>query len=124
MSHVFLKHHLSTIQKALLIYHTTDMVTLDTISNILSLTLEELKHVMSKLHSVLTFIPRRKRLWGEPFPGSVHMRLWGELFPGSVHISFYHVSFMEFLLNKTRSEEYWLEDQYHYTALATKVLFF
>jgi len=111
MSHVFLKHHLSTIQKALLIYHTTDMVTLDTISNILSLTLEELKHAMSKLHSVLTFIPRRKRLWGE-------------LFPGSVHISFYHIFFMEFLLNKTRSEEYWLEDQYHYTALATKVLSF
>ena len=109
MSRISLKHHLSTIQKALLIHYTTDMVTLDTISNILSLTLEELKHALSKLHSVLTFIPRRKRLWGEPFPGSVH-------------ISFYHASFMEFLLDKTRSEEYWLEDQCCYTALATKVL--
>jgi len=29
---------------------------------------------------------------------------------------------MEFLLDKTRSGEYWLEDQHHYTALATKVL--
>jgi len=32
MSRVSLKHHLPTIQKVLLIHHTTDMVTLDTIS--------------------------------------------------------------------------------------------
>ena len=93
MSHVSLKHYLPTIQKVLLTHYTTDMVTLDTISNILSLILEELKYALSKLHSVLTFIPRRKRLWKK-------------LFPESVHISFYHASFIEFLLDKTRLEEY------------------
>jgi len=64
---------------------------------------------LSKLYSVLTFIQKREKFWGEPFPGSVR-------------ISFYHASFMEFLLDQTRSGEYWLEDQRHYTALATKVL--
>ena len=64
---------------------------------------------LSKLYSVLTFIPEEERLWGEPFPRSVH-------------ISFYHTSFMEFLLDKTRSEEYWLKDWHHFTALATKIL--
>jgi len=64
---------------------------------------------LSKLYSVLTFIQKREKFWGEPFPGSVR-------------ISFYHASFMEFLLDKTRSGEYWLEDCRHYTALATKVL--
>jgi len=49
-------------------------------------------------------------------------RDWEEPFPGSAHISFYHASFMEFLLDKTRSEEYWLEDQHHYTVLAPNVL--
>jgi len=49
-------------------------------------------------------------------------RDWGEPFPGSAHVSFYHASFMEFLLDKTRSGEYWLENQHHYIALATKVL--
>ena len=109
MSRVSLKHHLPTIQKTLLIHHTTDKVVLHTIVNILSLTLEELKHALSKLYSVLTFIPGRERDWGEPFHGSVC-------------ISFYHASFMEFLLDKTRSGEYWLEDHRHYTALAPKVL--
>jgi len=109
MSRVSLKHHLPTIQKALLIHHTTYKVVLHTIANILSLTLEELKHALSKLHSVLTFIPEEERSWGEPFPGS-------EL------ISFYHASFMEFLLDKTRSGEYCLEDRRHYTALAPRVL--
>jgi len=109
MSHLSLKHHLSTIQQALLIHHTTYEVILHTIANILSLTLKELKHTLSKLHSVLTFIPQGKRGWGEPFPGSVR-------------ISFYHACFKEFLLDKTRSEEYCLEDHRHYTTLATKVL--
>ena len=77
--------------------------------NIQGLALGDLKHALSKLHSVLTFIPEEERSWGEPFPGSVR-------------ISFYHASFMEFLLDKTRSGEYWLEDQRHYIALALKVL--
>jgi len=29
---------------------------------------------------------------------------------------------MEFLLDKTKSGEYWLEDRHHYTASVTKVL--
>ena len=93
ISHISLKHYLPTIQKVLLIHHTTDMVTLDTISNIMSLILKELKYALSKLHSVLTFIPRRKTLCEE-------------LFPEFVHISFYYASFIEFLLDKTKSEEY------------------
>ena len=62
MSRIFLKNHLPIIQKVLLIHHTTDIVTLDTISNILSLIFKKLKYALSKLHSVLTFISRRKRL--------------------------------------------------------------
>jgi len=102
------EHHLPIVQRSLLIHHTVSGAVLHILSNILDLTLDELKCILSKLHSILTFIPK-ERDWGEPFPGSVH-------------ISFYHASFMEFLLNKTRSGEYWLEDQRHYTALAIKVL--
>ena len=101
--------HLPIVQQSLLIHHTTSEASLHILCNIQGLALEDLKHALSKLHSVLTFIPGRERFWGEPFPGSMH-------------ISFYHASFMEFLLNKTRSGEYWLEDRRHYTALATKVL--
>jgi len=61
MNRISLKHHLPTIQQALLIHHTASGEALYTISNILSLTLEELKHALSKLHSVLTSIPGRER---------------------------------------------------------------
>ena len=60
MSRVSLKHHLPTIQQSLLIHHTASGEALHTIANILSLTLEELKHALSKLQSVLTFIPDKK----------------------------------------------------------------
>ena len=100
--------HLPIVQQSLLIHHTTSEATLHMLCNIQSLALEDLKHALSKLYSVLTFIPE-ERLWGEPFPGSAH-------------ISFYHASFMEFFLDKTRSEDYWLEDRRHYTAFATGVL--
>ena len=109
MSRISLKHHLPIAQQSLLIHHTASGAAFHTISNILGLTLDELKHALSKLQSVLAFTPEREREWGEPFLGSVR-------------ISFYHASFMEFLLDKTRSGEYWLEDHCHYTALATKVL--
>jgi len=109
MSRISLKHHLPIAQQSLLIHHTASGAALHTISNILGLTLDELKHAVSKLQSVLAFTPEREREWGEPFPGSAH-------------ISFYHASFMEFLLDKTRSEEYWLEDRRNYTVLAPKVL--
>ena len=101
--------HLPIVQNLLLIHHTASEATLHTLCNIQGLALEDLKHALSKLYSVLTFIQKREKFWGEPFPGSMR-------------ISFYHASFMEFLLNKTRSGEYWLEDRHHYTALATKVL--
>jgi len=107
MDRISPQHHLPIVQQSLLIYHTASGATLHTIANILGITLEELKNALSKLHSVLT--PERERDWGEPFPGSAY-------------ISFYHASFMGFLLDQTRSGEYWLEDQCHYTALATKVL--
>ena len=101
--------HLPIVQQSLLIHHTTSEATLHILSNIQGLALEDLKHALSKLHSVLMFTLEEERDWGDPFPGSAH-------------ISFYHASFMEFLLDKTRSEEYWLEDRRHYTALAIKVL--
>jgi len=85
------------------------MTALHILCNIQCLALEDLKHALSKLCSVLIFVPERERFWEEPFPGSMC-------------ISFYLASFMEFLLNKTRSGKYWLEDRRHYTALATKVL--
>jgi len=101
--------HLPIVQQSLLIHHTTSEAALHILCNIQSLALGDLKHTLSKLYSILTFIPERERFWKEPFPGSEH-------------ISFYHASFMEFLLDKTRSGKYWLEDRHHYTALAPKVL--
>ena len=103
------EHHLPIVQQSLLAHCIASGAASHTLSNILGLTLDELKNALSKLYSILTFIPEEERDWGEPFPGSVR-------------ISFYHASFMEFLLDKTRSGEYWLEDRRHYTALATKVL--
>ena len=103
------EHHLPIVQQLLLAHRIASGAASHTLSNILGLTLDELKNALSKLYSVLTFIPEEERDWGEPFPGSVR-------------ISFYHASFMEFLLDKTRSGEYWLEDRHHYTALALKVL--
>jgi len=100
--------HLPIVQQSLLIHHTASEASLHILCNIHGLALEDLKHALSKLQSVLTFIPEK--------------RSWEKLFPGSMRISFYHASFMEFLLDKTRSEEYWLEDQRHYAALAIKVL--
>jgi len=101
--------HLPIVQQSLLIHHTASGTALYTLCNIQCLALEDLKHALSKLYSVLTFIPKEERDWGEPFPGSAY-------------ISFYHASFMEFLLDKTRLKKYWLEDRRHYTALAPKVL--
>ena len=101
--------HLPIVQQSLLICYTTSKAVLHILCNIHGLALEDLKHILSKLYSVLTFIPGRKREWGEAFPESAY-------------ISFYHTSFIEFLLDKTRLEEHWLEDWYHYIALATKLL--
>jgi len=118
--------YLPIFQQALYIHHTSSKkpddilltavwspdrpgIQLYVLANILGHAVMSLKHALSKLQSVLTFISKKEMYWGEPFPGSVH-------------IFFYHASFMEFLLDKTRSGEYWLEDRCHYTALAPKVL--
>ena len=79
------------------------------LANIVGHTVTSLKHALSKLQFILIFTPKRKRFWREPFPGSIQ-------------IFFYYTSFIEFLLDKTRSGEYWLENWHYYTALATKVL--
>ncbi|KAJ3573090.1 hypothetical protein NP233_g2650 [Leucocoprinus birnbaumii] len=39
--------------------------------------------------------------------------------PGSARIVFYHASFMEFLLDRERSGDYWIEDKCHYDVLAS-----
>ena len=118
--------YLPIFQQALYIHHTSSKkpddilltavwspdrpgIQLYVLANILGHTVASLKHALSKLQSVLTFISEKEMYCGEPFPGSVH-------------ISFYHASFMEFLLDKTRSGEYSLKDHCHYTALATKIL--
>ena len=102
--------HLPIVQQALLIHHISSKKPDDillmavwspdrpeiqfyVLANILGHTVASLKHALSKLQSVLTFISKKEMYWGEPFPGSVH-------------ISFYHASFIEFLLDKTRSVEY------------------
>jgi len=102
--------HLHIVQQALLIHHINSKkpddillmaiwspdrpeIQLYVLANILGHTVVSLKYALSKLQSILTFISKKEMYWGE-------------LFPGSVHISFYHASFMEFLLDKTRSGEY------------------
>ena len=62
------EHYLPIVQQLLLVRHTASVVALHTISNILGLTLDELKHALSKLYSILTFIPEEERGWGELFP--------------------------------------------------------
>jgi len=100
--------HLPIVQQSLLIHHTASETAMHILCNIQCLALEDLKHTLSKLYSVLTFISEE--------------RDWRRLFSRSEHISFYHALFMEFLLDKTRLGDYWLEDRHHYTALAHKVL--
>ena len=102
--------HLRIVQQALLIHHISSKkpddillmavwspdrpeIQLYVLANILSHTVSSLKHALSQLQSILTFISKKEMYWGEPFPGSVH-------------ISFYHASFMELLLDKIRSGEY------------------
>jgi len=105
MSCISLKHQLPAIQQALLIHRTVSEATLHTIANILGLTSGIIE----------------TRLVKAPLSSHIYIRE-GEPFPGSVHISFYHASFIEFFLDQTRSEDYWLEDHRRYTALVPKVL--
>jgi len=60
MDYIFPEHHLPIVQQLLLVRHTASGAALHTISNILGLTLDELKNALSKLYSVLTFIPEER----------------------------------------------------------------
>ena len=64
--------HLLIIQQLLLIHYNTSMIALHILYNIQSLALENLKYALSKLYSVLIFIPKEERGWREPFPSIMH----------------------------------------------------
>jgi hypothetical protein len=81
------------------------------LANILGLALPELETSLSKLRSVLAL--RTYYDIQRPFEPQ-----W----PGSRQIIFFHASFMEFLLDRTRSKEFCLDDQIHWQTLATKGL--
>jgi hypothetical protein len=83
------------------------------LGNVLGLALTELETSLSKLRSVvsLRMYPHERALF-EP------QSEW----PGSTNIFFFHASFMEFLLDRTRSKEFCLDDQVHWQTLATKGL--
>ena len=59
--------HLPIVQQLLLIHYNTSMIALHILCNIQSLALENLKYALSKLYSVLIFIPKEERGWREPF---------------------------------------------------------
>ncbi|KAJ3554291.1 hypothetical protein NP233_g12450 [Leucocoprinus birnbaumii] len=78
-------------------------------ANILGLTMQELENCFSRLRSVLAFrLPKNSRS--------------SYSCPESTMIYFYHASFLEFLLSKSRSGEYWIKDQRHYAAIAVRGL--
>jgi len=58
ISHIFSKH-LPIAQQSLLIHYITSEVTLHMLCNVQGLALENLKHTLSKLYSVLTLYQRR-----------------------------------------------------------------
>jgi hypothetical protein len=84
------------------------------LANILGLALPELTTSLSKLRSVLTLRPYHDDNFSFLRPQSE----W----PGSTNIFFFHASFMEFLLDRTRSKEFCLDDQIHWQTLATRGL--
>jgi hypothetical protein len=84
------------------------------LGNVLGLALPELETSLSKLRSVLMLRPYRSGSFTSLRPQSE----W----PGSTKIFFFHASFMEFLLDRTRSKEFCLDDQIHWQIFATKGL--
>jgi hypothetical protein len=83
-----------------------------TLANVLGLTLPELENALSKLRSVLT-LRRPKRKFSFVFEPDL---------PGSPSIFFFHASFMEFLLDPSRSKNFCLDKEIHWQSLATRGL--
>jgi hypothetical protein len=104
---------LPVIQQILLLNKELDTSTPPTrlLANVLGLTLSELETCLMKLRSVLTLKHYEERLL--PFEPE-----W----PGGAKLFFFHASFMEFLLDPTRSKEFCLNNLIHWQTLATKGL--
>jgi hypothetical protein len=85
------------------------------LGNLLGLALPELETSLSKLRSVLML---------RPYQNSKFTFERQSEWPGSTKIFFFHASFMEFLLDRTRSKEFCLDDPIHWKTLATKGLRF
>jgi hypothetical protein len=86
-----------------------------TLANVLGLTLSESENALSKLRSVLTL-----RCLPEMYLPRTH--IFEPDLPGSSKIFFFHASFMEFLLDPTRSKNFCLDNQTHWQFLATRGL--
>jgi hypothetical protein len=82
------------------------------LANTLGLTLPELENALSRLRSVLTLrCPKQESHF-----------LFEPNLPGSSSIFFFHASFMEFLLDPTRSKNFCLDKEIHWQILAMKGL--
>ncbi|KXN83279.1 Cullin-1 [Leucoagaricus sp. SymC.cos] len=77
------------------------------LANLAGLSLRELVDALSSLHSVLML----KQAEG---PSQDQF--------GSATLFFHHASFMEFLVDKRRSREYWIQGQEHWSSLASRCL--
>ncbi|KXN81738.1 Cullin-1 [Leucoagaricus sp. SymC.cos] len=78
------------------------------LANLAGLSLWELVDALSSLHSVLMLRQVEGPARDSPF--------------GSATLFFHHASFMEFLIDKQRSREYWIQDQKHWSSIASKCL--
>jgi hypothetical protein len=107
---------LPIVQQILLLNHELkriDVPPVQPLANVLGLASSELETSLSKLRSVLTLRPYKSDI----FTLESHPE-W----PGLTRIFFFHASFVEFLLDRTRSKEFCLDDQIHWQTLATKGL--
>ncbi|KXN81737.1 hypothetical protein AN958_03774 [Leucoagaricus sp. SymC.cos] len=77
------------------------------LANLAGLSLPELADALSSLHSVL-MLKKAQRSARDQFE--------------SATFSFHHASFMEFLVDKRRSGEYWIQDRKHWSSLASRCL--
>jgi hypothetical protein len=115
MSHIP-RNLLPIAQQILLLHNEIQRVSnlpVRSLGNILGLTFQELETSLSKLRCVLTLRPyHNDRYMFEP------QSEW----PGSTRLFFFHASFMEFLLDRRRSNEFCLDEQFHWAALATRGL--
>ncbi|KAJ3575408.1 hypothetical protein NP233_g1114 [Leucocoprinus birnbaumii] len=101
---------LPIVQQILLIYHTKPVYPIRIHAYHLGISLEELRKTLERLHSVLKIIPQEA--WIDMSFGEDEVS-----HPRSGTISIYHASFMEYLVDRNRSERYWIRDPRHYTNL-------